>query len=246
VSRSVLIPPLRGYPHADTPATGAARQRRLAGTLAVAGPVAFVATSLVAWWAQDAYSPRGEDISALAALDAQQPWIMVAGFLALGAGLVVLGAGLVRAVAASRSARFGALLVVIAGLGILVAGIARNDCSSELAACKARVDAGDASWHHGLHDTASGLVFLALVVAQLVLARAFKRDPVWRDLRVYSLVSGALTLALLAMFIVEPIDGWTGLVQRLFLTVPSVWIGIVGMRLRGQPSGPVALTAAAS
>ena len=54
---------------------------------------------------------------------------------------------------------------------MFVAGVARNDCSSELAACKARIDAGDISWQHGLHDAVSGLLFLALVVAQLVLAR---------------------------------------------------------------------------
>ena len=88
-----------------------------------------------------------------------------------------------EAVAGGRAARVGALLILLAGLGILVAGIARNDCSSELEACKARIDAGDVSWHHGLHDAVSGLVFLTLVVAQFVLARAFRRDPSWRDLR---------------------------------------------------------------
>ena len=135
--------------------------RRVVGAVAAVGPVVFSAAWLVGWAAQDTYSPRREDISALAALDAQQPWLMVVGFLALALGTVALGMGLFVAVEGGRAARVGALLVLIAGLGILVAGIARNDCSSELAACKARIDAGDVSWHHGVHDAVSGLVFLA-------------------------------------------------------------------------------------
>jgi hypothetical membrane protein len=237
------MPTPRGHPYGDGAAAGFGR---VAGACAVAGPVVFSAAWLVAWTAQETYSPRREDISALAALDAQQPWIMVAGFLALALGLTALGTGLLRAVAGGRAARVGALLILLAGLGILVAGIARNDCSSELEACKARIDAGDVSWHHGLHDAVSGLVFLALVAAQLVLARAFRRDPSWRDLRAYSIFSGSLTLALLVLFVAGPIAGWNGLVQRVFLAVPLVWITVLGIRLRRLADERVALPATAT
>ena len=229
--RSVSLPsPLA--PTRDPRPAHANVPRRIAAAAAVAGPMAFTAAWLVAWAAQDTYSPLREDISALAALDAQAPWIMVAGFVALALGLVALGLGLVRALPASRLAVVGALLVALAGVGVLVAGFARNDCSSELAACKARIDAGDISWHHGLHDAVSGLLFLALVVAQLVLARAFRRDPAWRDLRSYSIVSGASSLALLVLFVIGPVDGWNGLVQRAFLGVPFAWMLVLGTRLR--------------
>ena len=146
----------------------------------------------------------------------------------------------------AAAARIGALLILLAGLGILVAGIARNDCSSELEACKARIDAGDVSWHHGLHDAVSGLVFLTLVVAQFVLARAFRRDPSWRDLRAYSIFSGSLTLALLVLFVAGPIAGGNGLLQRAFLAVPLVWITVLGLRLRHLADDDVALQATAT
>jgi hypothetical membrane protein len=233
----------RGHPYGECAAAGF---RRVAGACAVAGPVVFSALWFVAWAAQETYSPLREDISALAALDAQQPWIMVAGFLALALSLTALGAGLLRAVAGGPAARVGALLILLAGLGILVAGIARNDCSSELEACKARIEAGDVSWHHDLHDAVSGLVFLALVVAQFVLARAFRRDPSWRDLRAYSIVSGGLTLALLVLFVAAPIDGGNGLLQRVFLAVPLVWIAVLGIRLRSLAHDDVALPATAT
>ena len=227
------VPSLIGYPH-DVRQKKAAGFVRVAGAIAVAGPVFFSAAWLAGWAAQDAYSPRREDISALAALDAQQPWVMIVGFLALAVGLAALGMGLLRAVDGGRLAPLGALLVLIAGLGIFVAGVARNDCSSELAACKARIDAGDISWQHGLHDAVSGLLFLALVVAQLVLARAFRHDPAWSDLRAYSIVSGVLTFALLVLFATGAIEGWNGFVQRAFLAVPFVWMMVLGVRLRRE------------
>jgi hypothetical membrane protein len=206
--------------------------RRLTGMSAVAGPIVFTAAWLVGWAVQDEYSPRHEDISALAALDAEHPWIMVIGFLALGLGIVALGLGLLSALASGVSVRVGALLVTVAGLGILVAGLARNDCSSELAACKARIDAGDLSWHDQVHDLVSLAVFLALVAAQLVLARPFGRDTRWQDLRRYSIVSGALTFALLVVYGSGAGGDWNGLVQRVFLAVPFLWIVVLGLRLR--------------
>jgi hypothetical membrane protein len=205
---------------------------RFAGTCAVAGPILFTVAWLVAWPVQDEYSPRREDISALAALDAQHAWIMILGFLAFGLGAAALGVGLLWALAGGTAARVGAVLALVAGIGIIVAGLARNDCSSELASCAALVDAGDVSWHHQVHDLVSALVFLCLFAAQVLLARAFRIDPRWSDLWVYSLASGLATLVLLVVYGTSAFSGWDGLVQRVFIAVPQVWMVVLGLRLR--------------
>ena len=216
------------------------RARRVLGSCAVIGPLIFTAAWLVAGPLQEQYSPRREDISGLAALDAQHAWIMILGFIALGVGTTALGLGLMDALR-GWSGRVGSAFVMAAGVGLVIAGLARNDCSSELPSCAAAVDAGDVSVHHQIHDLVSLLIFLALIVAQLVCARAFRQDPQWRDLRTYSLVSGVLTLALLVVYIADPIDGWNGIVQRIFLAVPWIWIVVLGLRLlrlampRSQP-----------
>jgi hypothetical membrane protein len=201
------------------------------GWCAVAGPVLFTAAWLLAGLVQNDYGPRREDISALAALDAQHAWIMIAGIVALGLSLVALGLGLVGAIEDGRSATVGVILLVLAGVMFVVAGIARDDCSSELQACKKRVNAGDVSWHHQVHDNVGIAVFLALVLAPLVLARAFRRDSRWRDLRRYSLVTGAVTFALLLVFGGDSFSGWNGLAERILVTIPLVWIAVLGTRL---------------
>ena len=50
-------------------------------------------------------------------------------------------------------------------------------------------------------------------------------------------MSGVLTLALLVLFIADRIDGWNGIVQRIFLAVPWIWIVVLGMRLLRLATG---------
>src|SRR5262249_34982120 len=138
---------------------------------------------------------------------------------------------LVGAIEDGRSATVGAILLILAGAMFVVAGVARDDCSSELQACKKRVNAGDVSWHHKVHDNVGIAVFLVLVLTPLVLARAFRRDSRWRDLRRYSLVTGVLTLVLLLVFGGDSFSGWNGLAERVLVTIPLVWIAVLGLRL---------------
>jgi hypothetical membrane protein len=203
--------------------------RLVLGWLAVTGPIAFTISWIVAEVLQDGYSLRRDYISELAALDARHPWIMIIGFLWLGAGTVALGIGLAGALK-GRLARIGSILVALAGVGSIVAGLARVDCRSRLAACAARIDAGDVSWHSATHELVSLVVFLALVAAPLVLARAFSGAP-WRDLRAYSITTGVVALVLLVLLFSGIAGSWGGVVQRLFVTVLLLWIAILGARL---------------
>ena len=86
------------------------------------------------------------------------------------------------------------------------------------------MNSGNVSWHHGVHDAVGVAAFVFLVIAPLVLARAFRTDSRWSNLRRYSLATGALAIALLLVFGAEPFDGWNGLVQRVLLAVLLVWV----------------------
>jgi hypothetical membrane protein len=196
----------------------------------MAGPIAFTAAWLLGGLVQDEYSVRQEDISALAAMDAQYAWIMITGFVVLGVGTVALAAGLASTLR-YPSAVIGSVLLMIAGIGLAVAGLARNDCSSELPACAARADASEVSWHHQVHDNVSLIIFLALIAAPLVFARAFGRDDRWRPLRSYSILTGLLGFALLALYMIGSAGTWNGLVQRVFVSVLFLWIAVLGFRL---------------
>ena len=206
------------------------RGRLVLGWLAVMGPIAFTIAWIVSEVLQDGYSPRRDYISELAALDARHAWIMITGFLLLGVGTIALGIGLAGAVEGGL-ARIGSILVALAGVGIIVAGLARVDCRSRLDACAARIDAGDVSWHSATHELVSLVLFLALVAAPLVLARAFSGEEPWRDLRAYSIATGVVGLVLLVLLFSGVAGNWSGVVQRVFVTVLLLWIAILGARL---------------
>jgi hypothetical membrane protein len=200
------------------------------GRLAMAGPIAFTIAWLVGGLVQDEYRLRQEDISALAATDAQHAWIMITGFVLVGLGTVALAAGLASTLR-YPSAAIGSVLLMIAGLGLIVVGLARNDCSSELPACAARAEAGEVSLHDQVHDNVSLVLFLALIAAPLVFARAFGRDDRWRPVRTYSIATGLLGFALLGLYVIGSAGTWNGLVQRIFVSVLLVWIALIGFRL---------------
>jgi len=204
--------------------------RLVLGWLAVTGPIAYTIAWIVSGVLQDGYSIRRDFISELAALDARHAWIMITGFLWLGAGTVALGIGLAGALE-GKLGRIGSILVALAGVGIIVAGLARVDCRSSLPACAARLDAGDVSWHSATHELVSLLVFLMLVAAPLVLARPFGGSGRWRDLRAYSITTGVVGLVVLALLLSGVVGSWNGVVQRVFLTILLIWIAVLGARL---------------
>jgi hypothetical protein len=70
------------------------RLSRLAAAGGVAGPVLFTVAWVVSSLRQAGHSAAAVQLSGLAAEDARDPQIMMAGFVVLGAGTVVFGAGL--------------------------------------------------------------------------------------------------------------------------------------------------------
>ena len=208
---------------------------RLAAAGGIAGPVLFTVAWVVGSLRQAGHSAAGVQLSGLAAEDAQDPQIMMAGFVALGAGTVVFGAGLGR-VSAPRSA--GPWLVVVAGAASIAAGLFRRDH-----VLLAGPGFAGESWHNQVHDVVSGVAYGVMLAAPLVLARRWRGDPDWaalsRPIRVLVLVSAA-ALAIFASGIAAP---YNGVVQRIAVTLPLTAEILIARRmltlpLSGSAAGP--------
>jgi hypothetical protein len=202
------------------------RLQALCGLLA---PLVFTAAWVAAGLVQSHYDARREDISALAAETADDPWIMISGLVVAGALTVAFSPTLHRVLA--RGSLVGPALVALDGLGVIGLGVLRNDCSSRTAACETRVEAGAVSWHHTAHDVLSAPVFALAVAAPLVLALRFRRDPAFAPLVPVSIVTSFALAALFAAAGLETIPGWEGVLQRLAATIAFLWLGAVAFRL---------------
>jgi hypothetical protein len=184
---------------------------RLAAAGGVAGPVLFTLAWVAGSLRQAGHSAAELQLSGLAAEDARDPQIMMAGFVLLGAGTIVFGAGLGR-VTAPRQA--GSWLVLVAGAASIAAGLFRRDHML----LDSPGFAGE-SWHNQVHDVVSGVAYGAMLAAPLLLARRWRDDPGWapvgRPVQGLALVSAGAP-AVFASRIAGPCNG---VVQRIAVTL---------------------------
>jgi uncharacterized membrane protein HdeD (DUF308 family) len=208
---------------------------RLAAAGGVAGPVLFTVAWVVSSLRQVGHSAAEVQLSGLAAEDARDPQIMMAGFVLLGAGTVMLGAGLGRVTAPRRA---GPWLVLAAGATSVAAGLFRRDHL-----LLAGPGFAGESWHNQVHDVVSGVGYGAMLAAPLVLARRWRDDPDWapvsRPVQILALAS-ALALAVFASGIAGP---YNALLQRIAVTLPLTAEILIARRMltlpvTGSAAGP--------
>jgi hypothetical membrane protein len=231
-----LTPTRAGTPtHRHPSAVG-----RWVGAVGVSG---FLVTGVVTGLVSPAYDLRREAVSALAALDSVHAGWMIAGFVAAAVGLVASAVVLWRAVP-QRAGRVAAAMVAAAGALIAVAGFARQDCSDQLRGCKDFGEALEASQSYWVHEYASLLAFLLLLVSFFVLARGLRRTG-RSSLAVISRTAGVACSTAVALLVVAPpfvVDNY-GILQRAVIGALFGWpvvAGILASRpLVTAPSTPV-------
>jgi hypothetical protein len=184
---------------------------RLAALGGVVGPALFTVAWVTGSLRQAGHPAAGIQLSGLAADDARDPQIMMAGFVVLGVCSIGFGIALDRVIS-PRSA--GPWLVVTAGAAIVTAGVFRRDHLL----LTGPGFTGE-SWHNQVHDVASGVAYAAMLAAPLVLGLRFRRDPRWAPISgpvVALAVGSAVALAVFASGVAEP---WNGVVQRAAVTL---------------------------
>src|SRR6266516_1469103 len=168
---------------------------RLWAVCGLAGPALFTLAWVVSSLRQTGHAATSVQLSGLAAVDARDPQIMIAGFVGLGACSVAFGAALGRLNAAGSA---GPWLVTCAGAATVVAGV---------------------FWTDQEHDVASGLAYAMMIAAPPVLAWRFHREPDWAALSSPLQVLTLISAASLALFASRSAAPWNGTVQRLAVTL---------------------------
>jgi len=200
---------------------------RAAAIAGIIGPAGFTVAWIVAAFDQPGLSFAAPQISGLAAASAHAPWLMIGGFVLLGACTIGFGAGLAAALGGRRLAGPGPLLIQVAGLLTIAAGLFRRD--------HVLLTAGPESWHNHAHDVISAVVYVLLVASPLLLARRFRGDHRWRGLAAPLVASAVVSAALLAAFYSAPHDSWDATLQRIAVSLPLAAIVAVAVRLGRVP-----------
>jgi len=238
----------------------------------LAGPAFFTAAWIVSSLRQTGHSATEVQLSGLAAIDARDPQIMMAGFVALGVGSMVFGAALGQQLAAEAvgprpaagegmrgaggrlavscgrlAAGAGPWLVVVAGAAAVAAGLLRRDHML-------LVGPGftGESWHNQGHDLVSGVAYTAMIAAPITLALRLRSEPDWAALCPILFGLALASCVALVLFASRALEPWNGTVQRVAVTLPLAAEALGAGRMlalplarAGRGSGPRGASSAA-
>jgi hypothetical protein len=207
----------------DGSVTGSARFRTACGVI---GPAAFTAAWLLAQRRQDEYQVRHEHISGLAAHDATDPQLMTAGFFALGACTVAFASSLERRLGPRPG--LGPALIGVAGLATIAAGLFRRDRRSNF---PPPGEPAGQSWVNDVHDAAAVVSGAAGTLGLVALAPALAREPALRDLAKPALGAASSSAGISAWFVRDVVRPGNGLIQRLNVTIPLVFMARLALRM---------------
>jgi hypothetical membrane protein len=196
-------------------------------TLALAGivgPIGFTTLVIVQGLLLPDYSHMRMPISALTAWPTG--WVQILNFCVSGALTTAFAVALHSAVRSTPRGRTGSALMVMGGIGVVLAGVFPwrmvNGVPTETAP----------------HVVAAVMSFASTGLGLIVFSRRMRADARWRDLATYTMCSGIAVVLLfvtVGFFAIEdgaPLHPWAGGLQRVLCTVWFCWMIVVALRLR--------------
>jgi hypothetical protein len=196
----------------------------------MAGPLVLAATDFSAAFTSPAYSLIRDSISSLALT--HLGWIQTVGFLAIGLLVEIFTAGLLYNVKRSRGFHSAIALLVFFGFALLLIGAFRTDPLGAERTIEGRI--------HGLAATTAFWIFPAAI---LLIAPSIRRDPDWKGIFWYTIVTTILAVALVITLGVLPDEtSWFGLMERIVVANMIIWVEVAAIKLlllslkRGRPS----------
>jgi hypothetical membrane protein len=195
---------------------GSVAFQRIGAWAGIICPILFTVLVAIESLLRPGYSQEYDDISYLGI----GPFAIIqnANFIIFGLLLLVFAVGFGRTVehSSGRRARGVAGVLVVSGLGVILAGVSLLFLA------------------YFAHILATFIAFGAIIAAQLFTWRSLRNTDgnIWRRYRAYSLLSGLLSLVLLAVFIYSLGTPYHGAMERAFVAVPLAWIVATGTRIR--------------
>ena len=202
---------------------GASRVRTLA-LAGVVGPLLFTVLVILQGLLIPAYNHVSLPISALEAWPTG--WIQRLNFCVVGLLNIAFAYALHLGVQPARRGAMGVPLLVLGGIGIVLAGlfpwVMVNGVPTETPA----------------HVVGAITTFVATGLGWLMFARRMSADRRWRDLSTYTMTSSIAILVLfiaLGFFAIDdgtPLHPWAGLLQRVLCAVWFTLLIFLAIRLR--------------
>ena len=188
----------------------------------IIGPVIFILAIITNASLRSDYSHISNFISDLGNTGSPNAAVMnYGGFLPFGLMMIAFGLSLLIMLPKGPGFRIGPFLVLVFGIGVLLAGLysGSDSCPPEC------------TRENMIHDYVSLIAFFSAIIGIGILSFSFRNHQDWAALSVYSMITCLVAILFLALMI-RSVDAriYTGMWQRLFLLTLFVWFSIVGWR----------------
>lgn len=198
------------------------------------GTPSFFAFTFIIGATRDGYSFLSDEISQLSASGVHAAWAQAANFIVYGLIVMGLAVGVHRGLNDGEGSTIGPVLIGAFGLlAVLGDGLFPAD------------QIGSPETTSGtVHSLTAGLGFLAVIAAMFVLPRRMRYDDDWKDLVGPSRVIGLSAAILMVFYLVAKegegfLDGYVGLIQRVFAATVLTWLFLLALRLFRTSGGSV-------
>jgi hypothetical protein len=148
-------------------------------------------------------------------------WVQTLGFLAIGLLTECFVAGLYFSIDGRRGFGRGIALLACFGFGLLMIGAFHTDHA-----------VGPQTSDGIIHGLTAKFIFWVFSASVLLIAPTLRKDPRWKPLFVYSIVTAVLSIGFMINSIWMPPDfAWFGLFERILVGVEIVWVEIMAIWL---------------
>tara|TARA_R100000935_G_C2800662_1_gene150311 strand:+ start:514 stop:1134 length:621 start_codon:yes stop_codon:yes gene_type:complete len=184
--------------------------------------ILFTTITVLSGYFQIDYNPINNFVSELGATNSSTEDLMnYVGFIPSGILFSLFGLSLFIIFSKKITSRIGALLIILFGIGMALAGIFSCDLGCP----------PNGTFESIIHDRVSAVTFISAILGINLLGFSFKKNYYFRNISVYTILTGFISLILLIIMI-NSFDSknLTGLWQRLLLLSIFIWTIIIGLR----------------
>ena len=196
---------------------------RALGLMVIGAVLYWTSVALAMHILEPEFNPIRVPMSAYV-LGAYGAW-MTTTYFAWSAALLGVGFGLVRTLPRTRLTRAAFSVFLIAGAGVILAGLFPMDFPPPPRTLSGR-----------LHATGGLFAFPTMALGAFLFSLSFRRDGYWRKVSVpaLGLSAGIIAVLVLAIFSLLVL-GFAGYAQRLFFALLIAWMIVVGLHLTRAP-----------
>jgi hypothetical membrane protein len=199
-------------------------------------PLMFISLVFVLGWLKPGYKHKTDTISLLGGEGGVRGGVFLLGQSLVGLMIVVFALGLYFEIRSVAAARIGSIMLLLGGLGLI--GSALFHCD---AGCRNVLS--DPNLSGRLHAFFAFMAGACLAISPLVCFFGL-RGRGWERFRPFTLITGILAnvpgLIFWVSFFTTRLPAWEGLLQRLGIFFPMMWIWVVSKNLFRIGSDPTA------